>query len=117
MGLYFIGNGQPAMVDDFVAQLGLAAPVWVDPTRASYRALGLRRSPFAVLNPAALGNLGRAAIKGFRQGRTQGDPWQQGGVLVVRRGGAPVYSYASAVAGDHPPIAVVLEHARLAAAP
>ena len=40
---------------------------------------------------------------GFRQGRTQGDPWQLGGVLVVRPGGQVAYFHRSQNAGDHAP--------------
>jgi hypothetical protein len=57
----------------------------------------------------------RATKAGFRQGKTQGDPWQQGGVLVVRRGGALEWGYASATAGDHPPLDAVFEAATRAA--
>jgi hypothetical protein len=42
-----------------------------------------------------------ARKKGFHQGRTQGDPWQQGGSLVVRPGGQVLFRYASKVPGDH----------------
>ena len=47
-------------------------------------------------------------VAGFRQGKVRGDPWQQGGVLVVLPGGRVVYRYLSSAAGDHPaPAAVV----------
>lgn len=104
------------MVEDFVREYGLApGSVWVDPDRRTFRALGFRRGAMSVLSPAVFRNARRASAKGFRQGATQGDAWQLGGVLVVRQGGAPVYSYASAVAGDHPPMSVVLEQAHRAA--
>jgi hypothetical protein len=38
----------------------------------------------------------------------QGDAWQLGGVLVVRKGGEVAYRHLSAEAGDHPPVADVL---------
>ncbi len=116
MGLRFISSGLPAMVSDFVQQFGLdERSVWVDPSRRTYQALRFRRGPWTVLSPAVFANARRAGNKGFRQGATQGDAWQQGGVLVARKGGAPEYFFASEVAGDHPPVAVVLEHAKRAA--
>ena len=49
-------------------------------------------------------NAVRAFGSGNRQGRTQGDPWQQGGVLVVsplRDGGRVLLQHAASEAG-HP---------------
>ena len=59
--------------------------------------------------------VGSAWAKGFRQGATQGDPWQQGGVLVVRAGGEAVLCFASEEAGDLAPTAEVMAAARRAA--
>lgn len=98
-----IGNGQPSFIDGFRDKAGYRGPLYTDPGRRTYRALGFRRG----VRAAAL-NLGtvRAAVgayrEGFRQTRTAGDPWQLGGVLVVRPGGEIAYEYASEFAGDHP---------------
>jgi hypothetical protein len=116
VGLTFIGSGNPIMAADFRDFMKLEVPVWVDTRRESYRFLGFRHQPLMLFNPSLWANGLRAARAGFRQGRTQGDPWQQGGVLVVRRGGQPVYGHASATAGDHPPLDTVLREARTAAA-
>ena len=116
MSLVFIGSGNALMAADFREQLALEVPVWVDPKRITYTHLGFKHSiASAILRPAVWLNGLRAARAGFRQGATQGDPWQQGGVLVVKRGGALEYGFASAVAGDHPPIELVMKHARAAA--
>lgn len=118
MKLVFVSTGTPTMARDFREALGITAPVWVDKHRETYRHLGFKRGIWRTLfSPRTLLNALRATRAGFRQGKTQGDPWQQGGVLVVRRGGAPVYAYAAAVAGDHPPTAEVLGAARQAATP
>lgn len=104
------------MARDFREKLKLTALVWVDKHRETYRHLGFRRGVLAtVFNPRTFLHGMRAARAGFRQGKTRGDPWQQGGVLVVKRGGAPVYAYASAVAGDHPPTSAVISAAMQAA--
>ena len=59
--------------------------------------------PFPITNssaPAAWRSIGPLR-RGMRQGRTQGDPWQQGGVLVIARGGAILWSQASDGPGDN----------------
>jgi len=99
--LVFVSTGTPAMARDFREQQRVTASIWVDRRRATYRHLGFKRSPGSTLfSPAILKHAWRALRKGFRQGATQGDPWQQGGVLVVRRGGEAVFCFASAQAGD-----------------
>jgi hypothetical protein len=115
VGLVFIGSGNPLMAADFRQFLQLEVPVWVDTRRETYRFLKFNRSHLMLLDPRVWANGLRAARAGFRQVKTQGDPWQQGGVLVVRKGGEAVYSYASTTAGDHPQVDVVLEQARAAA--
>ena len=107
----FIGSGNALMATDFREQLALDVPVWVDPKRVTYQHLGFKHSVLSAVGPRVWGHFLRAWREGFRQGATQGDPWQQGGVLVVRRGGAIEYGFASAAAGDHPPIEVVMQHA------
>jgi hypothetical protein len=101
--LHFVGNGAPHFAAAFVEDLGITTPVYVDPTRASYRALGMKRSVLSTLfSGRTLRHALRAMRAGFRQGRTQGDPWQLGGVLVVRPGGGVAFRYLSDEAGDHP---------------
>ncbi len=117
VNLVFIGSGLPAMADAFIEEQHLHNPVWTDPKRASYRFLGFKRGWRSLLNPAVLVYGLKTLAAGFRQRRTQGDPVQQGGVLVVKRGGELVYAYASATAGDHPKVETVLEQAKRAATP
>lgn len=114
--LFFIGNGTPAMAKDFHEFMGLAdLPVWTDPRRQTYAHLGFKRGWWSVLDPRVWRFGARARAAGFKQGRTAGDPVQQGGVLVVKRGGEVVYGYASETAGDHPPIDTVIAKGVLAA--
>jgi hypothetical protein len=104
------------MAADFQAQQGFGATTWVDQKRRTYRHLGFKRGPGStVFSAAALRHALRAWRKGFRQGATQGDPWQQGGVLVVRAGGQAVLCFASEEAGDLPPTDEVMAAARRAA--
>jgi hypothetical protein len=74
-----------------------------------YDAAELVRGLTTTFNPRAGLNALRAIKGGFRQGRTQGDPNQQGGVLVVATSGEIKFHYISKVAGDHPDVDRVLE--------
>jgi len=104
------------MARDFQERQRVGADVWVDERRRTYRHLGFERSPGSTLfRFATMKHALRAWKKGFRQGRTQGDPWQQGGVLVVRAGGEAVSCHVSEEAGDLAPMAEVLEAVRRAA--
>ena len=113
--LAFIGNGTPAMLEDFKTSLGLDVPVFTDPSRKTYAQLGFKRGLSTVFTPRVLASAVRAWRSGFRQKKTQGDPVQQGGVLVLREGGHAEYAFASEAAGHHPPIDEVLAAARRAA--
>ncbi len=113
--LVFIGSGTPAMAADFREFMQLDVPVWTDPRRQTYAHLGFKRGVGSVASAEVLRAGLRAMSAGFRQGRTQGDAMQQGGVLVVKRGGEPVYAFASTTAGHHPPLDLVLEQAKVAA--
>jgi NAD(P)-dependent dehydrogenase (short-subunit alcohol dehydrogenase family) len=76
----------------------------VDPELRSYRAAEMRRGRSELLSPRLASNALRALRSGYRQGEVQGDPFQLGGVLVIRPDGALSYRHVSRVAGDHPPL-------------
>ena len=103
------------MATDFREQFVPGERVWVDPKRITYTHLGFKHSVLSTLGLKVWAHGLRAWRAGFRQRATRGDPWQQGGVLVVRKGGALEYGFASATAGDHPPLEVVMKHASTAA--
>jgi hypothetical protein len=116
INLVFISGSKGLYAQDFIDQFHITSPVWVDPKLVTYKLLGFNRSVLNVLlDLRAAPNAARALSKGFMQGRTAGDVNQHGGVVVVRRGGAPVYAYASKIAGDMPPTDEVLAKAREAA--
>ncbi len=99
--LYVIGNGSPSFIDGFRETTGYDGPLYTDPSLAVYQAAGLKRGVATVLSPrAALA--GMSALRhGFRQGKTQGDAWQQGGVVVIEPGGDVVWTHVSDYAGDN----------------
>jgi peroxiredoxin len=99
-----VGNGQPEAAARFRELFELRFPVLVDPQRRIYDRLGFQRNLGGSANPVVLFAALRAWIRGARQSRTEGDPWQLGGVLIVRPGGEVIYRQASRFAGDHPKI-------------
>lgn len=100
--LVLVGNGSPAMAKDFAAKAGLPASVTLvtDPSRQSYVAAGLKRSALLTLGPKGWIPFLRTLKRGFRQGPIRGDPWQQGGALVVARGGEVLYRQVSTGPSD-----------------
>jgi hypothetical protein len=106
--LVVIGNGNLHFAKAFRDELELDTPLYIDTTRATYRALGMKRGIARTLGPRTWLRSLRALRQGFRQKRTRGDPWQLGGVLMVLRDGSIAYRYLSEVAGDHPSLDEVL---------
>jgi NAD(P)-dependent dehydrogenase (short-subunit alcohol dehydrogenase family) len=106
--LVIVGNGAPAFARAFREDYALEGPLLVDPELRAYRAAGLRRGRVEILSPRLPLNALRALRSGARQGAVQGDPWQLGGVFVIRPGGALAFRHVSREAGDHPPVGDVL---------
>lgn len=106
--LVIIGSGLPMHAQGFADKYALKDTVFTDPERSLYQAFGMTRSVGKTLGLGALKGGLRAFKEGFRQSGTQGDPWQQGGTLVISPQGVLVYEYLSKEAGDHAPVAQVL---------
>jgi hypothetical protein len=54
----------------------------------------------ATFSPKGMAHAARAWKKGFRQTARRGDALQQGGLLVVDRGGRILYAHRDSEAGD-----------------
>lgn len=106
--LVVIGNGSLHFASTFREDFSLESPLLVDPELRAYRAAGLRRGRLEILSPRLPFHTVRAFLAGARQSGVQGDPWQLGGVFVIRPPGELVYRYRSGEAGDHPPVDDVL---------
>jgi len=115
--LVIVGNGAPNFAAGFREDFALDCPLLVDPELRAYRAAGLRRGRVELLSPRLPRNALRALRSGARQVGVQGDPWQLGGVFVIRPGGDLTYRYVSREAGDHPPVAEILAALEAGAAP
>ncbi|MDJ0851664.1 MAG: SDR family NAD(P)-dependent oxidoreductase [Myxococcota bacterium] len=107
--LVIVGNGAASFAEAFREDFELDCPLLVDPDLVAYRAAGLRRGRVELLSPRLPLNALRAMREGYRQSSVEGDPWQLGGVFVIRAGGTLTYRYVSEVAGDHPPVEEVIE--------
>lgn len=108
--LVFVGNGTPLMAQAFVEQFQVTAPLYTDPSRAAFKAAGLTRAFGLNLSSVARGR--RAMASGHRQGKVQGDPWQQGGVLVLDGDGVERYRQNTDEAGEAlllPPVLAALD--------
>jgi hypothetical protein len=99
--LVIIGNGTPSFIAGFRDETGWDGPVYTDPTLGAYRAAELKRGVMKTLDPRGWRDAVGAFARGVRQGRTQGDQWQQGGVLAVGPGNRVLYHHASERAGDN----------------
>jgi NAD(P)-dependent dehydrogenase (short-subunit alcohol dehydrogenase family) len=106
--LVIVGNGAANFAAAFREDFSLDGPLLIDPELRAYRAAGLRRGRAELLSPRLPLNALRALASGSRQTRVEGDPWQLGGVFVIRPDGALTYRHASREAGDHAPIDDVL---------
>lgn len=106
--LVIIGNGTANFAAAFREDFELDCPLLVDPELRAYRAAGLRRGRVELLSPRLPRNALRALRAGSRQTGVEGDPWQLGGVFVIRPGGELMYAYSSREAGDHPPVEEIL---------
>ena len=87
------------MARDFVERFSIEFDVYTDPQRASYKAAGWRRPKGLSLRTFA--HAGRAVLGGHLQGRTKGDAFQLGGIIVVGKDGEVLFEHADQEAGDH----------------
>jgi len=101
--LVVVGSGTPNFIAGFRETTHFTGRILSDPTLSAYRAAGMKRGLMRVLNPLVAVYGLRAMARGHMQGRTQGDPTQQGGVLVIIPGGGIIFEHHSSVAGDNAP--------------
>lgn len=108
----FIASGSTRFAkifrDDHLTQVDCL--ILCDPELKSYQAMGWQKSLLALFNPATLLRGAGAFRQGYRQSAVvQGDPLQNGGLLVTDQAGHSLYQYASTGPGDHPEIEKVLQ--------
>jgi hypothetical protein len=107
--LVIVGNGSASFAKGFQKQFNVATPLYVDPDLTAYRAAGLRRTKLGTIGPRVWLPAIKAFLSGHRQGKVQGDPYQQGGVFVVLPGDKLAYSHICKRSSEHPKVAGVLK--------
>jgi hypothetical protein len=106
-----IGSGTPEQARLFVVKTEFDGEMYVDQNLLTYGAFNLARGFLRTVGPAALWHGLAAMKKGFQQGRTQGDLWQQGGMFVMGPGRQMIFQHRSRVAGNHAAPSAVLKAA------
>ena len=99
--LIAIGNGPPHFIAGFREDTGWQDPLYTDPSLAIYNAASFKRGVLTTLNPSSVVRTIGSLRRGFRQTSTKGDPWQQGGVLIIRPSGDILWRHESAGPGDN----------------
>jgi hypothetical protein len=97
--LIAIGNGTPLMAQDFLEKFSVPFPLYTDPSRSSYKKMGFKKK--LGINISSLKRTKEALSAGHKQGKVQGDPFQQGGEALFNKGGDLIWSRPSSAAGDH----------------
>ena len=115
--LVVIGQGTPAMAREFQRSQHVDLPLYIDASRAAYKAAGTKVATFnELLGPRVVARGVRRSISSHvHQGRVQGHAAQLGGVLVVAQDGSVPYAHLAEDASDNPPTDDVLAAAREAA--
>ena len=106
--LAFVGSGSVAHARSFRAKHVPECAVYTDPGLAAYTALGFRRSVAATLGPSSAIAFARATLHGHRQTSVEGDPWQQGGLIVLAPGGELLHVQRFHDAGGRPDVEAAL---------
>jgi len=99
--IHVIGNGAPNFIAGFREVTGWRGPIYTDPSLAAYERAGMKRGVLKTLTFGAALRTMRTLGRGVAQGRTQGDAWQQGGVVVISVGGDVLWTHASDEPGDN----------------
>jgi peroxiredoxin len=112
--LVFVSTGAPAMAADFANQHAGGHAVLSDAGRIAFTAAGMRRSLWSTLRWRTVRNAWRAFRRGHRQGRLQGDAWQQGGVVVFDARGRVLHHAVDQAGGDELDVEAILAAVRTA---
>ena len=97
-----VGNGAPHFAEAFRNHFDVEFPIFTDPDLSLFHRLSFKRGVGGLFS-ATMWKRGFEAFRdGYRQGKTEGDALQLGGVVGVRADGEVCFYHASAFAGDHP---------------
>lgn len=100
-------------VEDFLAKGYFTGELYIDENKKCYEDLGYKRFNFVSIWAAIVSAISRRTISNARRegidGNLRGDGLQNGGLLIVERGGQTVLlSHREEVPGDHVPNSKIL---------
>lgn len=101
VGLVAVGSGSPRSARKFVDDFQFTGDMYLNRNLKVYKAFDLERGIIKTLGLSSLVQGIRTMKKGFRQGRSAGDLWQQGGLFVLGPGDQLLFAHRDKFAGDH----------------
>ncbi len=101
VGLVAIGSGSPQSAKKFVDDFHFTGEMYVNRDLSVYKAFDLERGITKTVGLSSLIKGVQTMKKGFRQGRSAGDLWQQGGLFVLGPGERLLFAHRDKFAGDH----------------
>jgi AhpC/TSA antioxidant enzyme len=107
-GLVAIGSGSPGSARKFADEFHFTGDMYLNRNLNVYKAFGLERGIIKTLGLSSLMKGVQTMKKGFRQGRSAGDLWQQGGLFVMGPGDQLLFAHRDKFAGDHSDLQQIL---------
>ena len=83
-----------------------------DPSLKAFEAADLERSILSTIGPSAIKDALRARKQGYKQVGIEGNKFQQGGMLLLDRGGRAAFYHRNDNVGDHADPAEMVAAAR-----
>ncbi len=109
VNIALISNGKPHFIVPFRKETGYEGPIYTDPSLETYKLLNFRHGLLTHMGAKSLTESIRAATQGHAKLLVQGDPNQQGGVIVISPQDQVDYYYRNKETGDHAPMDQVLK--------
>ena len=109
VALVAVGSGTPEQARAFIDKFGFTGEMYLDPSLKTYKAFGLKRGFWRTLGPSSIGRGLKAMTRGFHQGRSAGDLWQQGGLFVLGPGHQVLFIHRNDAAGKQADLEAVLK--------
>ncbi len=107
--LVIIGSGEPSQLRELRQATGYRGDLLTDPSRESYKILGFTSGISKVMGLKSFSRGLSALLAGYKPGTIQGSALQLGGAVILNPDATVAYYFASAEAGDHPPVADLLD--------
>lgn len=98
--IVIIGSGTPEQAKNYATDFKVDLDIYVDKSLQTYNAFSLKRGFFKTLGWKSLKCGFRTMKKGFHQGWSAGDLWQQGGVFIMGPGKQMIYEHVEEYAGE-----------------